>query len=232
MKYHINIIIITLNMNINITHSTDKALLTHDPHGNIFLRHKDKTYYLALDEDNKPSLRKINLDKLIDLSSVKPPHGKIYSGVSTLKGAITDEIDKKNEEEPVDSDDEFIQEYNDKYFPEHKFCYKGKITDNEYSDDSDNDQDLYNDPIYRFYGLDEKFMSKMGFQFNSIYEFLIIDGNIDSKDIILMSEEYGGSPLYRINIYTDGILKCNVIGSGQSTYTISLKEDNLVISHD
>ena len=86
------------------------------------------------------------------------------------------------------------------------------------------------DPMFIFYTNDKYIKNKRmyeqhnGFPFNSLYNFSIIDGNTDSTEIILSSDEFNNTCSYNITIYTVGLFKLNIIGKSQKIY--KLIDDN------
>lgn len=116
--------------------------------------------------------------------------------------------------------------------------------------DSDNDQDEDEDnedkdneeegnvyfqegvglePFFVFYNYDPKFVNPVGFPSNSIYHFLIVKGGSTSKKYIYMGEEERTLCPYRLTIFTDGIIKCNVVNEKISTYKFQIKDGKLTI---
>lgn len=209
-------------MNILITKSTDSTILKYDLFGNVFLHLNNQIYYVSIDSQNNPELMLVKKHKLTDLTeyTIDFTMGKLHSGVPSLKGFIEDEISRKNENDDIDEDENM--DMNDDYFPEQKYFYRegGDVDDTNYISSTDVE------PMFKFYNHNNNFVTMEGYPSNSLYSFLVVNGNVKSKNIVLLSEEYNDTCSYRITFYTDGNIKCNVVGSCEKMYTLSKDVDN------
>jgi hypothetical protein len=211
-------------MDISITNSNDTIKLKYDLFGNVFLisDSDNDIYYLTIDSSNKPELMKVSNDKLEDLSkyNINFTIGKLYSGVPSLKGAVEDDISEKQQNNELDDE----VELNDEYFPEHKYFYcTGGDIENEFINDSDID------PQFRFFNHKQEYVTELGYPTNALYSILIVDGTTKSKNIIFYSEEYNNTCSYRITFYTNGYIKCNIVGSYEKMYILQKHNDKLNI---
>ena len=211
-------------MNISIANNNTTIKLKYDLFGNVFLIDSNSTnnnniYYLTVNANNKPELVKTNKNKLEDLSTydVSFTTGKLYSGVPSLKSAINEDITRKQRNNELD--EEVI--VNDEYFPEHKYFYcTGGDVENEYLNESDID------PQFRFFNHKQEYVSQYGYPTNSLYNVLVIDGTTKSKNIVFYSEEYNNTCSYRITFYTNGYIKCNIVGSSESMHLLQKQKHN------
>lgn len=208
-------------MDVLVTKTQESLKLYHDLFGNVFAYYGEKVYYLTIDADNAPELFPVKKDRLTDLSEYEIDHarGKIHSGVPSLKGAVEDDISKRMKNEEYD--EEVILET--EYFPEKKYFYtEGGEIENHYASITDMD------PVFKFFG-DEELTTDLGFESNSLYNLLIVKGNSKSKEIVFMSEEYNNTCAYRLTVYTDGVIKCNVVGESETMYNIVKEGEDVVI---
>jgi hypothetical protein len=204
-------------MHISIVSSTDKAELEYDVYGNCYLLYNEKIYNITIGKDNNPELLSVPIHTLTDLDTVENHYvtGNIFSGDRSLRGLASDTL---AQDTANDSDEE-----EDDYFPEqHYFYTKGGDVTSDYMDESDID------PLFKFYGESLK-KTRYGYPYNSLYSVLVVDGNTKSTKIVFYSEEYNNTCSYRLTIYTDGYIKCNVIGTCEKMYKITLLDGELFI---
>ena len=209
-------------MHISIISSNEKTELEYDVYGNCYLIYNGKMYNIIIGKDNNPELLRVLEHTLFDLDEYDNKYvtGQIFSGTPSLKGSVEDELSKKEHE---DSDEDDNNE-STQYFPECKYFFtKGcDVEDTELMNDSDID------PLFKFYG-DSLKKTRYGYPFNSQYNILVVEGNTKSKKIVFYSEEYNDTCSYRITLYTDGYIKCNVVGTTEKMYKIIQQNGELLI---
>jgi hypothetical protein len=210
-------------MYISIISSTDKAELEYDVYGNCYLICNNKIYNITIGKNNNPELLQVYQDRLTDLETIENTYvtGKIFSNISSLRGFAEDKLIKMEE---GDSDGDEDREFEFDYFPEQRYFYTqgGDVDNIEVMNNSDID------PLFRFYG-DSLKKTKYGYPYNSLYSILVIEGNTKSKKIVFYSEEYNDTCSYRLTLYTDGYIKCNVIGTEEKMYKILQLNGELLI---
>jgi len=207
-------------MHISIISSTDKAELEYDVYGNCYILHNNKMYNIIIGKNNNPELLQVQKHTLTDLDTIENKYvtGNLFSGDKSLRGFAEDTIAHDAENDSDEDDTE------SKYFPEQHYFYTkgGDINTSEYMEESDID------PLFKFYGQALN-KTRYGYPYNSLYSFLVVDGNTKSTKIVFYSEEYNDTCSYRITIYTDGYIKCNVIGTVEKMYKIIQWNGELLI---
>lgn len=209
-------------MYISIISSNDKAELEYDVYGNCYLTHNNKIYNITIGKNNNPELLLVCREKLTDLETIENTYvtGKIFSNTSSLRGLAEDKLVKMEED---DSDGDEDREFEFDYFPEQRYFYtKGGDIENI---DLMNNSDI--DPLFIFYGDLKK--TKFGYPYNALYSILVVEGNTKSKKIVFYSEEYNDTCSYRLTLYTDGYIKCNVIGTDEKMYKICQLNGELLV---
>ena len=203
-------------MDILINKTDNYCKLTYDLYGNLYLKYDNILYNIVIDDGNL-FLLKINEKKLYDFSDVEINHiySNIKSKVDPLKAKINETLEKQN----IDNID---------YFPEEKFVEKSQVfIETEYM----NEMDI--DPMFIFYTNDKFIKNKReyeqsnGYPFNSLYNFSIIKGTIESTDVMISTEEFNNTCAYNIIVYTCGLIKLNIIGQSQNIYKIINEKNKL-----
>lgn len=201
-----------MNFNIFENDNNVKIKILHDKLGNLFLENNDTTYYIYINGKNDVALEKINKKKLLNSENENYYNGKLKNISSSLKKKIDENLESKN------NNNEYIDN-------ESKYYEKTDILINNYYV---NESDI--DPVFVFYNDKDEYIIEKGFDGDSIYSFLIIDGGLESNNNIMLSEPFNDTESYKIVLYTQGFLKLHIIGSSERTYKLNLK--NNVISFD
>ena len=205
-------------MDISIINTRDNCKLKYDLYGNVYLKYNNELYNIIIESDIL-KLLKLKTNKLYDFNNVNIDHvySDITSNIDPLKAKIIDSLEEENEDD-ID------------YFPEDKFVNKSAIT---IESDFANEMDI--DPMFIFY-INNKFIENkkeyeqpFGFPFNSLYNFSIMKGTLESQDVMIVSEEYNNACSYNIIIYTCGLIKLNIIGKKINIYKIINNEEKLEI---
>jgi len=196
--------------------------ITFDPRGNVFFTLNDKTYYLDIDRNDNLILYQVNNYETNE-QNVKT--GKIERVIqpNTLKGKIIgDIIENMNDEITLDDDgDEAIM--NVKMFPESVYYTTKPIEDNDSIDGDLPDTHMTDLTKFRFYGNIP--FGKHSFETLSIFNTIVIEGNIDSDNVICESEMYNDTASYRITIYTHGVFRLNIIGTKFKRFNLTIIDD-------
>ena len=136
----------------------------------------------------------------------------------TLKKKVIDELDNQEHDDP-NSDDE-MTEKKPTYYPESKYY----ILD----DTQDETDDVYDDVLFTFNkNGDDTIIQCLDrtLNVNSNYDTFIFNNYTKST---LMTIECNEKLSYRVLIDITGLIKLNIIGSVQKTYTIEMNNNELV----
>ena len=198
-----------MNFDIYENDNNHKIKILHDKLGNLFLENNDTTYYVYINGKNDIALEKINKKKLFKSDNENYYNGKLKNISSSLKKKIDENLENKN------NNDEYIDN-------ESKYYEKTDILiNNHYANESDID------PVFVFYNDKDEYITEKGFDGDSIYSFLVIDGGLESNNNIMLSEPFNDTESYKIVLYTHGFLKLIIIGSCQRTYKLNLRDDKI-----
>jgi len=170
-----------------------------------------------INKDDNVSLFEINPNKItINLNNEKINNKKINKQnalhIKSVENAINEIEDMSDEEREQYTD---IAEQYDmyKYNPEKRY-YKEEI----YMIDSDDNIDERHIEIYK----NQNELIKICSEFDiPSFETLIINGNENSSNVIFRTEIINDQPLYRITIYTDGIIYLNIIGTKIISFSLN-----------
>jgi hypothetical protein len=202
------------------------AKICCDNSGNLYILTND-LYAIEIDRYNMPVFYKVKKEQyeIADTINYKRLMQKAHG--SKLKEKMIDEMFdpylKAPEEELDDCDEEnkididALKHY--KYFPEDKYYDLDNTThekDEKYDEDSE---------YFKFYG--ECAFIKTDFC-NSIYDSVIIAGNISSNVVSFRSELIGDNTVYRIVLYTDGSIMVNVVGSEKTISILTYDGENII----
>ena len=181
--------------------------LGFDEAGNIYLDKDDKIYMFEIDKDNKITLFEVNQNKITkksDNNIYKKINKQNALHIKTVENAI-EEVEEMSDEEREQYAD-IAEEYDlYKYNPEKRYYH-----DETYIIDSEDNDDERHIQIYDNYN--KLIQISSDFDIPS-FETLIINGNENSNNLIFRTEIINDQPLYRITIYTTGIILLNIIGT-------------------
>lgn len=214
------IYIIKLYMNC-IKHPIGEFKLSHDINGNLYISDGQRTYAFIIGAFDVLTLMKIDTARFELNRSII--HKKIEHTNSKygLRTKIIDDIIEDQDDEDLDEDEqEIIKEHT--YKPDDKFCSVGDFTDD--------DDEVYDEPYFNFFGVCDESEIQMD---TSIYEIMIMSGGMSSQHVNFKSSIVNDSLAYRISVYTDGYIKFNIIGSKIKTYKLEKTDEiNLVNIHE
>jgi len=147
--------------------------------------------------------------------------GKIVSGKSTLKGIAMKEINKMDDNERTNMD---FNNFDDTFVER---SYYNVLYNDPQDIDEDDPQDERFDPdgdMFYLNGCDHP----NGIQYAPImmtspgsFDTILIDGTDNSKNVVSSIERIDGYCVYRMTIYTNGLLKINIIGSIVKSYKLN-----------
>lgn len=203
----------------------------YDNNGNIYLLKDEKIYMFEINKDNQVSLFEINPNKITinlnntnekNIENIKKINKQNALHIKSIENAI-DEIEEMSDEEKEQYND-IAEQYNMyKYNPEKRY-YKEEPHIIDSDDNADNDDESRIEIYENNYEKNNLIKITSDFDMPS-FETLIISGNENSTNIIFRTEIINDQPLYRITIYTDGIIYLNIIG----TKIIKSKINELII---
>ena len=191
--------------------------IQYDINGNIYI-FKDNDYYF-ININNEDS---IELEKVINKNNITDNNIKIKKinrqndlHIKTIENAIA-ELDDYDDDEDKDKFNDIYDKYHSYiYNPEQRFYHDE--TDNSDTNNSDDDHEytsfVEKDRNIKFYSELNKII-QTNFSFDiPMYETIIIDGDIGTNNIIFRTEIINDQALYRLTIYTSGIILLNIIGT-------------------
>lgn len=154
--------------------------------------------------------------------------GKVVQGKATLRGVAMNGLNQ------MDQNDRSDMDFNnfDNTFVERSY-YNIQRDQMEDIDDDDDQIDQDGDMFYLNGCVDDQ---SGGIQHAPImmtspgsFDTLLIDGSVESKNVISTIERIDGCCVYRVTIYTNGILKINIIGSSIAFYKFIHHNDQILI---
>lgn len=154
--------------------------------------------------------------------------GRVIQGKSTLKGVAMNRLDQMDEDKRSDMDFNNF----DNTFVERSYYNVQRDHIEGMSDEDDDDRmDQYGDMFYLNGCVDDL---SGGIQNAPImmtspgtFDTLLIDGHDESKNVISTIERIDGYCVYRVTIYTNGILKINIVGSSVAFYKFIHHNDEI-----
>lgn len=200
------------------------AKICCDKSGNFYIL-ASELYAIEIDKHNMPVFYKVKNEqyKLLDNVNCKGIISKT-NGSKLKEKMISEMFDPfiKASEEELDDDIEnenkididAVKHY--KMFPEDKYY---EVDNNDVDEESDE-----TDEHFAFYG-DCTFV-ETDFS-NSMYDTVLISGNLDSNIVSFKSELIGDKSSYRLVIYTDGTIIVNVVGSEKTICVIKYDDGNM-----
>jgi hypothetical protein len=189
-----------------MTFQSNNYSFGYDQSGNVYIFKDDDVYTFDVSRDYTLELFKVNKNK-IEIKDSKYICKKINKQnalhIKSIENAI-DEIDEMSDEEQ-DNFKNIKYTYNEyKYNPEKKYYHS-----EEYILESDDDERQI-----QIYNQSDQSIRSIHTDFDiPSYETLIINGNVNSNDLIFRTEIINDQPLYRITIHTSGVIFFNIIGS-------------------
>ena len=205
--------------------------LVYDVNGNIYISKNDEYYLININKNDDIELEKIinkyNDNTKIELKKINKQNSL---HIKTIENAI-EELEEYDNDDDKDKFNDIYDKYNSYiYNPEQRFYHDDEKENNE--DDYDYTSFVEKDRIIKLYASSaSNIINQTDFSFDiPVYESLIIHGDIGMSNLIFRSQIQNDQALYRLTIYTTGIILLNIIGTKITKYIIN--PDTLEIKKD
>jgi len=189
-----------------------------DTNGNIYVSKDDEYYLIGINKTDDIEFEKvINKINKINIEENKISEQKINKQnslhIKSIENAIQ-ELEENDDDEEKDKFNDIYDKYNSYiYNPEQRFYHDEQNNDEEYDEDYDYTSFNEIERSIKLYTSSKK-ISYVDFIFDiPLYEVLIIDGDIGSTNLVFRTEIQNDQALYRLTIYTKGIILLNIIGT-------------------
>jgi hypothetical protein len=189
-----------------------------DTNGNIYVSKDDEYYLIGINKTDDIEFEKvINKINKINVEENKISEQKINKQnslhIKSIENAIQ-ELEENDDDEEKDKFNDIYDKYNSYiYNPEQRFYHDEQNNDEEYDEDYDYTSFNEIERSIKLYTSSKK-ISYVDFIFDiPLYEVLIIDGDIGSTNLVFRTEIQNDQALYRLTIYTKGIILLNIIGT-------------------
>lgn len=209
--------------------------IKYDNNGNLYLLKNDELYTFDINKDYEIELFKINKQNIkfnqeqsnfYDIK-YKTIFKQNILHIKSIENAIQ-ELNEENNDDEKDKFNDIYDKYNTYlYNPEQRYYHENDddidenhTTDNEYDTTFDKRK-------IKFFGNINNLIKDICFDI-PIYEILLIDGNEFSNNLIFRTEIINDQALYRITIFTSGIIMLNIIGTKINKYSFNF--NNLEIN--
>jgi hypothetical protein len=205
----------------------------YDINGNIYINKDDEYYLINIDKNDNIELEKvinknINTDTQIELNKINKQNAL---HIKSIENAI-EELEEYDDDDEKDKFNDIYDKYNSYiYNPEQRFYYD----DDNFSDEEDYDYTTFigKERTIKLYASDtntsiSNIINKTYFSFDvPIYESLIIQGDIGMSNLIFRTQIQNDQALYRLTIYTSGVILLNIIGTKITKYIIDPNTFNI-----
>ena len=199
--------------------------LLYDINGNIYIFKNNEYYFININKEDNIEFDKVininnitnnNIDNNIDNNiKLKKINKQNDLHIKTIENAI-EELDEYDDDDEKDKFNDIYDKYNSYiYNPEQRF-YHDENNYDEIDDDYDNTNFTLKERGMQLYTNEyfQNVINQTKFSFDiPIYEGLIIHGDIGTNNIIFRTEIQNDQALYRLTIYTSGIILLNIIGT-------------------
>ena len=160
----------------------------------------------------------------------------------TLRGKAMKEKENQENEHANDYDEEYDMDYDEDATEIRKSYYYEDKEFNEYVNENDeeninlNNLNNSDDPMFSF-NSDHKIIKPLTIkslisdreEHNALYEVLVYEGSPESSHIIFKTKLLNDTPIYRMCIYTSGVITFRPIGSTERKYKLSVLNNNIVL---
>lgn len=211
--------------------------LAYDTNGNIYVFKNADYYLININKDDDIELEKIinkhNVDNTTKIE-LKKINKQNSLHIKTIENAI-EELEEYDNDDDKDKFNDIYDKYNSYiYNPEQRFYH-----DEDDDIDEDIDEDDYDyasfvekERTIKLYAIStSNIINQTDFSFDiPVYESLVIHGDIGMSNIVFRTNIQNDQALYRLTIYTSGIILLNIIGTKITKYIINL--DTLEIKKD
>ena len=219
-----------------------KFKVSFDKYGNLYLSSDNVDYQLGVDSHNKPILEEglFEIIKKEDFDFVdlihKPPRPQLQVNIEK---ALIEEYGRDPDDEGIDEEifEEEEEYYVDPYFDENKM--ENDFYD-IYENNSEDDADIIDEDNGKMFGYDNvpyKFYKEEGFSIDvydrcngdvcPLYDTYIYDNN----KLSFISYSANNSSIYRLKLYSDGVIGFRLIGEEEKNYVIGVQDGNPIILH-
>ena len=205
--------------------------LAYDGNGNIYVFKNDDYYLININKDDDIELEKIinkhNDSTKIELNKINKQNSL---HIKTIENAI-EELEEYDNDDDKDKFNDIYDKYNSYiYNPEQRFYHDDDDNDDE--EDYDYTSFIEKERTIKLYAIAiSNIINKTDFSFDiPVYESLIIQGDIGMSNLVFRTQIQNDQSLYRLTIYTSGIILLNIIGTKITKYIIN--PDTLEIKKD
>ena len=205
--------------------------LEYDGNGNIYVFKNDEYYLININKNDDIELEKIinkhNDNSKIELKKINKQNSL---HIKTIENAI-EELEEYDNDDDKDKFNDINDKYNSYiYNPEQRFYHDDDDNDNE--EDYDYASFIEKERTIKLYAISaSNIINQTDFSFDiPVYESLIIQGDIGMSNLVFRTQIQNDQALYRLTIYTSGIILLNIIGTKITKYIIN--PDTLEIKKD
>lgn len=209
--------------------------IKYDNNGNLYLLKNDVLYTFDINKNDEIELFKINKqnikfnqNKIDDINiKYKPIFKQNILHIKSIENAIQ-ELNEENNDDEKDKFNDIYDKYNTYlYNPEQRYYHENDDDINENHTTDDEYDTTFDKRKIKFFGNINNLIKDICFDI-PIYEILLIDGNEFSNNLIFRTEIINDQTLYRITIFTSGIILLNIIGTKINKYSFNF--NNLEIN--
>lgn len=198
--------------------------ILHDEYGNFYIQLNDTIYFFNIDGKNNIQIEKLRNNIILKkIEELKKGKIKCLTSGNKLKAKIIDKtVSEFNEFDNFEDEDGNKDETYSSYqiYPEDKYYDKEDCQSID-SDESDHhDYSGFIDSVnFNFFGECDS-INVDDFGYNSLYDTILLSGSHDSTNIIFKSEVKGDTSSYRLNIFTEGYVILNIVGSERKLFKL------------
>ena len=190
----------------------------YDMNGNIYIFKNNDYYFININNEDNIELEKvINKNNIIDTNiKLKKINKQNDLHIKTIENAIAELDEYDDDEEKYKFNDIYDKYHSYIYNPEQRFYHdeNNDYENDENDDDFDNTNFAIKERDIQLYANYNSVINKTDFSFDiPLYESLIINGDLGTNNIIFRTEIKNDQALYRLTIYTSGIILLNIIGT-------------------
>ena len=197
----------------------------YDICGNIYIFKNNEYYLININNDDNIELEKVihkNYNDDDDVIKLKKINKQNDLHIKSIENAIT-ELNENDDDDEKDTFNDIYDKYNSYiYNPEQRFYHESDNDDDEINDDYDNTNFVIKERDIQLYANYNTIITKTNFSFDiPLYEALIIHGDIGMNNLIFRTEIINDQALYRVTLYTSGIILLNIIGTKIVKFSIN-----------
>ena len=187
----------------------------YDICGNIYINKNEEYYLININNEDNIECEKVLQKNYINTNEdikIKKINKQNDLHIKSIESAIS-ELNDDNSDDVKDEFNDIYDKYHSYiYNPEQRFYHDEIISDTD--DDIDNTNFILKDREIKLFENSNSIIKKINFSFDiPMYEAIIIQGDIGTNNIIFRTEIINDQALYRLTIYTSGIILLNIIGT-------------------